>query len=443
MNVANDGAPNFSLDVLGKKIAFSTVVQYAGKAAQLVLATVTLKLVSNFLTQGGYGVYASISEYVLFFSMAANLGIFGNVVRMMADRPKDGSVFMNALALRVGTALLFFAMAVVIALFNGGDRVFMTGTILFCGVLFFDYVTSVCDGMLQANYLMGRATFALIAGKIVNLGLIWIIIRQFQQAPDQVSIPMLFGATLAGSLLTAGLSLYFVKKKIEWSWKVSVPLMLKIFEVSLPFGIINILNNLYFRFLPDYLSRGMLDDAHFASFSLYFRVAQVLSLASTFLMFSALPGLTEYIFEGHWQKAQKLYKKIRKILLAGGLALVVGGSLAGPTVLAALTHSKYVLPEFWFVLPMMLALAAVSYGYDLVLITLFAANEDVWFLKRELLALAVAGVFFALASFAFQDVTAKMALILAGAIAGESFMVITGMRKIRNILEAIPVSKSI
>ena len=312
----------------------------------------------------------------------------------------------------------------------------MTGTIIFCGVLFFDYVTSVCDGMLQANYLMGRATFALIAGKIVNLGLIWLVIRGFHEAPDLVSIPMIFGATLAGSLLTAGLSLYFVRKNIEWSWKVSGALMLKIFEVSLPFGIINILNNLYFRFLPDYLSRGFLDDAHFASFSLYFRIAQVLSLASTFLMFSALPGLTEYIFEGHWQKAQKLYKKIRKILLAGGLALVVGGSLAGPTVLALLTHSKYVLPEFWFVLPMMLLLAAVSYGYDLVLITLFAADEDVWFLKRELVALAVAGVFFVLASFAFQDTSTKMALILLGAIAGESFMVVAGMRKVRKVIAA-------
>ena len=122
MNAANDGVPNFSLDVLGRKIAFSTLVQYAGKVFQLVLATVTLKLVSNFLTQGGYGVYASISEYVLFFSMAANLGIFGNVVRMMADRPKDGGVFMNALVLRMGTALLFFVTAVAIALLNGSDR---------------------------------------------------------------------------------------------------------------------------------------------------------------------------------------------------------------------------------------------------------------------------------------------------------------------------------
>lgn len=425
--------PNFTLDVLGRKIAFSTLVQYAGKGLQLVLAAVTIKLISNFMSQEGYGVYAAISEYALFFSTAANLGIFGNVVRIMADRPTDGSVFLNALTLRVVTALLFFATAVLVTLANGSGTVFTVGTILLCGSLFFDYVTSVCDGMLQANYLMGRATFALVAGKIVNLGVIFFIVRNFSGNVDAAGMFFILGAVLLGSLLTAGMSLYFVSRKIEWSWKVSTPMMLKILEVSIPFGIINIVNNLYFRFLPDYFSHQILDDKQFASFNISFRIAQVLSLASTFLMFSALPGLTEYIEGGHVEKARKLYRTLEKLLAGAGLLLVVAGSLAGPAVLAFLTHEKYNLPEFWFVLPLMLVLAAVSYGYDLVLLTLFAAGEDVWFLKREFLALAVAGLFFG-AQFLVADVVTKMALILAGAIAGELFMVIAGTRKARKVL---------
>jgi O-antigen/teichoic acid export membrane protein len=235
---------------------------------------------------------------------------------------------------------------------------------------------------------------------------------------------------LAGSILTAGLSLYFVSKKIEWSWMINGALILKVFETSLPFGIINIVNNLYFRFLPDYLSHQFLDDKHFASFSLSFRVAQVLSLASTFLMFSALPALADSIEEGRVEQAAKIYRSIRKILFGGGAALVVFGSLLGPWVLTLLTHEKYNLPEFWFVLPMMMLLAAISYGYDLVLLTLFAAGEDVWYMKREFLALLAAGVFFG-GSFLSTDPTTKMALILVGAIVGELFMVLSGMRKLK------------
>ncbi len=421
---------SFSLDVLGRKIAFSTLVQYAGKALQLVLAAVSIKLVSNFLSQSGYGVYAAITEYALFFSTVANLGIFGNVVRIMADRPKDGGVFMNALALRILTAGIFFVLAMVITLVNGNTPAFIFGTALFCSSLFFDYVTSVCDGLLQANYMMGRATLALVTGKIVSLGLVFFTIRNFYEYPDTEGMFFVFGSVLLGSLITAGLSLYFVSKKVEWSWNMNWPMMLKILETSIPFGIINILNSLYFRFLPDFFSHQILDDAHFASFSLSFRIAQVLSLASTFLMFSALPGLSEYIEMGQREKAFQLYRKLRTLLRGAGILLVVVGSLIGPAVLTVLTHAKYNLPEFWFVLPAMLVLAAVSYEYDLVLLTLFAAGEDLWFMKREFFALVVAGVFLG-AQLLVPDVNIKMALILLGAISGELFMVLSGAQRVR------------
>jgi hypothetical protein len=58
------------------------------------------------------------------------------------------------------------------------------------------------------------------------------------------------------------------------------------------------------------------------------------------------------------------------------------------------THQKYVLPEFWFVLPLMLLLAAISYGYDLILITLFALDKTRWLLSREYTAFTLALLFF-------------------------------------------------
>jgi hypothetical protein len=140
--------------------------------------------------------------------------------------------------------------------------------------------------------------------------------------------------------------------------------------------------------------------------------------------------LTEYIQLGKLDKAQKLFRTLKKIMLVAGIALVVLGSAIGPFAVAFLTHQKYNLPEFWFVLPLMLLLSAVSYGYDLVLLTLFAVKEDFWFMKREFIALLLAGLLFG-ASFLFTDLSLKMALILLGAICGESFMVISGFLRIQ------------
>jgi len=432
--------PNFALNVLGKKIAFSTIVQYAGKLLQLVISAVSLKIISNFLSQDGYGIYASIMEYALFFSTAANLGLFGNVVRLMADKPKDGKIFVDAFILRGLTGILFFALAIGICVVNGSSSGFIIGTALFCGGLFFDFLSTVCDGMLQANYMMGRAMIALLAGRILNLAVLFWIVKTAGTASATTSgaFPdfLILAATLSGSLLSCLLSLLFVSKKIVLDWNIRWAPMWKIFKMSLPYGAIFILNNLYFRFIPDYLAHNSLSDAYFGSFNIAFRMSEVASLVSTFLMFSALPGLTEYIDTGHMDKAKKLFGSLQKLLLAAGLAVVVFGSLLGPFAIALLTHAKYNVPEMWFVLPMMLLLAAISYGYDLVFLTLFAAKEEMWFLKFEFLALFVAGIFFG-ASYLFGDMTTKMALILLGAIGGELTMMVCGMVKIRKVFRPV------
>jgi O-antigen/teichoic acid export membrane protein len=430
MNIADAGqsVPNPPLNLLGRRIAFSTLVQYGGKLVQMVLAMLTLKLISNFLSAGDYGVYAKITEYALFFSTIANLGIFGNLVRVMADRPRDGSIFINALLLRLATGLAFFIPAVLFIL-PGGDSTFIYGTLLFFGALFFDYITSVCDGMLQANYLMGRATVALVAGRVVNFGATFLLTRQMLDPSAASSASLLFAATFAGSIVTALFSIYFVRSRLVWSLKPDFPLMMRLFTAGLPFGIINIINNLYFRFLPDYFAQSALTEEQFGSFNVSFRIAQVASLFSTFLMFSVLPGFKEYLDGKHWQKARVLLDRVWKILLGAGVLLVVGGSFFGGVAIEMLTHKKFILPELWFMLPMMLLLAAVSYGYDLILITLFAMEKDIWLIKREFIALSIAGLILA-ASTLFPDQQLKIGLIILSALAAESFMVVSGLVRI-------------
>lgn len=124
--------PNPTLKFLGKEIIFSTLVQYAGRFLQIVIAAITIKLVSNFLSTNNYGIYASITEYALFFSVAANLGIFANVIRKMSVDPTDGKTFINAMYLRIITALIFFLIGIVI-FFLIGNNVFFT----LCAAIFF------------------------------------------------------------------------------------------------------------------------------------------------------------------------------------------------------------------------------------------------------------------------------------------------------------------
>jgi O-antigen/teichoic acid export membrane protein len=152
-------------------------------------------------------------------------------------------------------------------------------------------------------------------------------------------------------------------------------------------------------------------------------------------MFSVLPGFKEYIDLKHWQKARTLLNRIWKIMLVAGVLLVAGGSLFGGFAIELLTHKKYILPEFWFVLPLMLLLAAVSYGYDMILIMLFALDEDLWLLKREFAALGLASVLF-IASYLVIPPEGRLLLILCGSIVGETFMVASGLVRIGQIFRS-------
>ncbi len=72
----------------------------------------------------------------------------------------------------------------------------------------------------------------------------------------------------------------------------------------------------------------------------------------------------------------------------------------------------------------MLVLAAISYGYDLILITLFAFDKNKWLLSRECIAISIAMIFF-VASLFVDYTQLKIVLVIGGAIAGEGTMVMT------------------
>jgi O-antigen/teichoic acid export membrane protein len=410
------------------KIIWSTFVQYFGKVLQIAIGIVAVKLVTNAIGLEEYGAYGKIAEYALFFSVIANLGIFGNTVRKMSERPEDGKLFCNALILRITTALLFFATGALYAYFFIPEKAFTLGVLFFMSSLLFDYITSICDGMLQANYLMGRAVFALVLGRITNL-LIVLLLINFAVS----TAPLFFLAPLAASVVTMSLSLLFVRLRIKFNWRLDPQLIKMLLLTAIPFGIINILNNLYFRFLPSFFAIKALTDAQFGSYTISLHIATTVSLFSTYLMFSTLPAFKQSLRDRHLQTAKNIYKKVRLSLIALSLLTIVFGTLLTPFAISLVSDKEYFIPEFWFILPLMLVLASVSYFYDLVLITLFALEKDIWFLKREFLALALGGIVLSL-SLLPVDPVQKILLVLIGAIAGESLIVLLGLLKIRKLL---------
>ncbi len=400
------------------------------------ISVVTAKMLINFLGDGLYSDYRKIIEYMTFFYVAANLGLEANIIRHMADNPEDGKIFTNALILRMVTAAGILGVAVLIVPFFG-DGVFWLGALVYGGFFFFEFVTTVCKAMLQAHYLMGRAMAAVVGGKVLYSGLVWWLTSGAVVGGDAV-IPLLYLAPFFGGLVTMLACMILVRRKLKFEWKMDFGLWKELLWTGLPFGIVNVLNGIYMRSAPHFLVDGVLEEAGmegvFGSFNLQFRIAFMLSLFSTALMLSVMPALKHSLTIGNKGRARELLKKSSWILFGVGAVLVGGVSWLGPILIEVVANRTLVVPELWFVFPMFLGLAAISYFYDLVLISLYTLDQEWWFLKREIVALFGAGLVFGF-RYLVGPADVKVAIVIGGAICGELFMVIVGMRKLRQLLK--------
>jgi O-antigen/teichoic acid export membrane protein len=239
---------------------------------------------------------------------------------------------------------------------------------------------------------------------------------------------------LISSLITALISIFFVSNKIKLIFIFDKTLCFSLLKTGIPFGIINIINYLYFRFIPMALAKNYLTDSQFGVFDVSFRITLVLSLFSTFLMYSVMPAFKRSIFIKDWSFAYVLFKRSMLILAFSSIVLVGIGTWLGPLMIQILTHKNFIIPQFWFIFPLFLILAAISYFYDLMLITLFSTEHDIWILIREIFAFCSAGILFFNSIF-ILNLQLKIFVLIIGSITGETLIVTLGMIKIMRLLK--------
>ncbi|MBT7483850.1 oligosaccharide flippase family protein, partial [Candidatus Peregrinibacteria bacterium] len=101
---------------MARKILSNTFIQVAGKIAGALVSVAIVKLITNFLSVDGYGQYVAIFEFLAFFGIAADLGLFTIAVREMAkDEKKTEFIIGNILSLRFILSISTMSLAVLAA----------------------------------------------------------------------------------------------------------------------------------------------------------------------------------------------------------------------------------------------------------------------------------------------------------------------------------------
>ncbi len=346
-----------------KKIISNTLAQVAGRAVMAGLSIVILKTVATFLTAngnvGGYGQYSAVYEFLAFFGIIADLGLFTIAVREMSKGERDRVfVFRNILGMRMVTALVCMALAVGVAFLMPqyqGTFVPM-GVVVASLAVFLAIVQGTVSSALQVEHKMQHASMGLVLSKFVTmawmLGVVYVIYAG--EGPSQAAFKQLMWAGVWGNLVALLYTAWHARKIMSLRPAFDRAYWKEVVLTAAPYGLALVLNMIYFRvdgvMLPLILGkeRGFVEAGYYGP---PMRILEILSVIPVYFMNSMLPLLSSTLREeGGREKAGRLLGLSFDFLYGLGLPVMIGLNLlaypvvfliADPVFLSRLSEGVY------------------------------------------------------------------------------------------------------
>jgi len=340
---------------VARKILSNTVAQIIGKLLVALLGLAVVKISTSYLSVEGYGEYVLIYEFLAFFGIAADLGLFTIAVKEMSDdEAKIPKIIGNILSLRtmlVFATMLLAILAVYLVPDYRGTRVPL-GVAIASVTVFITILNGTISSVLQTKLQMQKTVVANVLGKIISVGLMaYVVFYGFPQ-DTETGFFMLLVAGIIGNFIMLITTGFFVRKITPIRYRFDVDLWKDVLIKSLPYGLALILSTIYFR-IDSLLISFIRGQEEVGIYGVGMKMLEHIAILPLYFMNSVLPVLTKSLKE----KSEKYKDVIRyafDFLAAMSIPMVVGGVLlAYPIIFIVST------PEF------LSRLAEGFYGSDI------------------------------------------------------------------------------
>lgn len=334
-----------------------------------VLAIFTLKIATNYLSLKGYGEYAVTYEYLAFFSIIADMGLFTiAITEMSKDESKIPKIIGNILSLRtifVVATMIAAVVSVYMIPKYAGTRIPLAVSIATLSI-FFTITNGTITSVLQAKLKMHVSSIAQVVGKIAMIGYMLYITQiafslapqivdvngltmSVQPQPSDLAFYHLIIAGVVGNLIMLLITYRSVRKITPLSFQFDKTLNREILRKSLPYGVALILSTIYFR-IDSILLSLMKDQEEVGIYAVAMRILEAVNIIPLYFMNSVLPSLAKSVADNDTEKTQKITKLSFEFLVALAFPLAVGayvlaypliGTVASPEFLSRLSEGFY------------------------------------------------------------------------------------------------------
>ena len=325
-----------------RKILSNTVAQIIGKVLVAILGLAVVKISTNYLSVEGYGEYTIIYEFLAFFGIAADLGLFTIAVREMSeDETKIAKIIGNILSLRtiLVFATMLLAIAAVFLMPNYKGTHVPLGVAVASITVFLTIINGTVTSVLQTKLKMELASFTTVLGKIVSVGFMFYVIFWGYPTDSETGFFMLLVAGILGNFVMLMTTTHYVRKITPLTYRFDIDIWKSVLIKSLPYGLALILNTVYFR-IDSILLSVMKGQHEVGIYGVAMKMLETFAILPLYFMNSVLPVLTRAIKEKS-DKYKKVISYAFDFLAAISIPMVVGGViLAYPIIFVVST------PEF-------------------------------------------------------------------------------------------------
>lgn len=334
---------------IARKILSNTAAQLAGKAFMALLGIAVVKICTNYLSVKDYGEYVMIYEFLAFFGIAADLGLFTIAVKEMSkDESKTTKLIGNILSLRTILVLVTMTAAVItVFLIPGYKNTYIPiGVAIASITTFLTILNGTISSVLQSRLKMEYASVAMVVGKAVSVGLmVYVAFFGFPQNKE-AGFLMLIGAGIVGNLVMTLITNHYVRKITTLEYRFDFDVWKEVFFQALPYGIALILNTVYFRVNSIFIS-FMRGQEEVGIYAVAMRMLEQLTVLPLYFMNSVLPVLTRSLEEKN-DKYKTIIKYAFDFLAAMAVPMAVGGIVLSSQIIRVISNSDYLSREGFY-----------------------------------------------------------------------------------------------
>jgi len=343
-----------------RKILENTAVQFGGKIVTAILSIFVVKMISGYLGTAGYGDYTAAYNFLAFFGIAADFGIYTITVKEMSkDQSKIPEILGNVLGLRTLLVILTMGLAA-IAIFLVPEY---QGTLVPMGVLIgtlatlFTLLNGTISTVLQVHLKMQYTTIGLVVGKMVSVGYIALVVYYLFVGDKVTGFEHLIWSGVLGNLVMFVMTFYYVSRYTKIRYRFDFKFWKEIFWTSLPYGVALVLSGIYFRLdtillyriLPhteilankEVCLQALCSDTEAGLYGIGLRFLEMLVIIPIYFMNSVMPVMTRFLEEGK-EKVRQVIQYAFDFLLAISMPIMVGGFILAVPIIQLISKDEFV-----------------------------------------------------------------------------------------------------